>query len=278
MELKQFGAASSYYFKVNPFEAKQTNFDPALTVLPERAIINGVIDYGNAMTSQLNVIDITLTVNTSVTDIKGLKFEIPLVDEFGAQIFDSPATSFMGLTDGEEYPCGNNDDLYAATGKAKCYLFMGSNANLGQPTTIIMTDFTYATRIKARFIFKNPSVAGKWVTIVVKAYKGANGPENSIIGHKYVGYWRFYNIYQTVAGTFTQSASTAASTSTIFPSNPTIAASIPDTAYNNLNPLWMDSTTWKITGTPATGIAAAANQYVIFEAFINKYDVSYTEP
>jgi hypothetical protein len=39
-----------------------------------------VIDYANAMTAQLNVIDITLTVNTSVTDIRGLKFEIPLVD------------------------------------------------------------------------------------------------------------------------------------------------------------------------------------------------------
>jgi hypothetical protein len=53
---------------------------------------------------------------------------------------------------------------------------MGSNANLGQPTTIIMTDFSYAGQIKARFIMKNPSVAGKWVTIVVKAYKGLSGP------------------------------------------------------------------------------------------------------
>ena len=80
LELKQFNAASSFLFKVNPFEAKQTNFDPAVTSAPERAIINGVIDYANAMTTQLNVIDITLTLNTSVTDIKGLKFEIPLVD------------------------------------------------------------------------------------------------------------------------------------------------------------------------------------------------------
>ncbi len=128
------------------------------------------------MTAQLNVIDITLTVNTSVTDIRGLKFEIPLVDEMGVQIFDNPTTSFMGLADGEEYPCGNNDSPDLNTGKAKCYLFMGSNANLGQPTTIIMTDFSYATQIKARFIMKNPGVDGKWVTIVVKAYKGLSGP------------------------------------------------------------------------------------------------------
>jgi hypothetical protein len=49
---------------------------------------------------------------------------------------------------------------------------MGNNLNLGQPTTIIMTDFVYTTQIRARFIMKNPSVDGKWVTIVVKAYKG----------------------------------------------------------------------------------------------------------
>jgi hypothetical protein len=201
------------------------------------------------MASQLNVIDITLTVNSTATDIKGFKFEIPMVDEFGVQIFDNPSTSFMGLSDGEEYPCGNNDGSYAPTGKAKCYLFMGSNANLGQPTTIIMTDFKYATRIKARFIFKNPSTVGKWITIVVKAYKGANGPENSIIGHKYVGYWRFYNIFQIVAGTpAISAASTAAIASTISPNKQ----------------LWMDNTIWTITGTSATGLAAGANQYMIF--------------
>ena len=33
--------------------------------------------------------------------IKGLKFEIPLVDEFGAVIFDDPLFSFMGLSDAE---------------------------------------------------------------------------------------------------------------------------------------------------------------------------------
>lgn len=42
--------------------------------MPERAIINGLIDYANSLTSQLNVIDITLSLNTSVSDIKGLKF------------------------------------------------------------------------------------------------------------------------------------------------------------------------------------------------------------
>ena len=78
----------------------------------------------------------------------------------------------MGLSDGEEYPCGNNDPLNPGTGKAKCYLFMGSNTNLGQPTNIIMTDFTYTNTIRARFLIKNPNTPGKWVTINVKAYSG----------------------------------------------------------------------------------------------------------
>jgi hypothetical protein len=72
-----------------------------LTQLPERALINGAIDYGNSIISQLNVIDITLTVNTSVTDISGLKFEVPLVDEFGDIVFNNEDAAFMGLKDGE---------------------------------------------------------------------------------------------------------------------------------------------------------------------------------
>jgi len=72
--LTQFGSASTYHFKANPFEAKQTNFNPALTTMPERTIINGVVDYANSLISQLNVIDMTFTLNTSVTNIKGLKF------------------------------------------------------------------------------------------------------------------------------------------------------------------------------------------------------------
>lgn len=176
LELQEFGLGTSQIFKVNPFEAKQTNFDPALTQLPERAIINGIIDYGTSLTSQLNVIDITLTLNTSVTDIKGLKFEVPLVDEFGVPIFTNPGPAFMDLADGDEYPCGNNDPANANSGKAKCYLFKGSNANLGQPTSIIMTDFKYTTQIKARFLMNNPADIDKWVTIIVKAYKGSNGP------------------------------------------------------------------------------------------------------
>lgn len=84
----------------------------------------------------------------------------------------------MDLADGEEYPCGNNDPTNPTLnkgGKAKCYLFHGDNLNMGQPATIIMTDFVYTTQIKARLLIKNPADIDKWVTINVKAFKGNSG-------------------------------------------------------------------------------------------------------
>ena len=81
----------------------------------------------------------------------------------------------MELADGDEYPCGNNDPANPSSGKAKCYLFHGDNLNMGQPATIIMTDFVYTTQIKARLIIKNPAAIDKWVTVNVKAFRGNTG-------------------------------------------------------------------------------------------------------
>lgn len=62
------------------------------------------------------------------------------------------------------------------------------------------------------------------------------------------------------------SAITPASTTYLYPSNPTLAG------HATLNPLWRDTTTWVVTGTPvAPGTAVAIDQYVIFEAFLNNY-------
>ena len=71
--MNQNGATQISVFKVNPFEAKQTNTDTS-NPLPERGIINGQIDWATSLTNQLNVLDITLTINNALTDIKGLKF------------------------------------------------------------------------------------------------------------------------------------------------------------------------------------------------------------
>jgi hypothetical protein len=117
-----------------------------------------------------------------------------------------------------------------------------------------MTDFKYTTQIKARFLMRNPADVDKWVTINVKAYKGSSGGVNSVIGHKYVGYWRFSNIFKTVTAAVTP-GSTSASITYIYPTNQNLIGT--DPLYGTTNPLWMDSTTWIITGTPAAGTAAA---------------------
>lgn len=81
-----------------------------------------------------------------------------------------------------------------------------------------------------------------------------------MIGHQYVGYWRFPNIFKTVDSTGAAvSGSGTTSTTYLYPSNPTLGSNT-NALYNSLNPLWMDTTTWVITGTPlAPGVPVAAN-------------------
>lgn len=87
---------------------------------------------------------------------------------------------------------------------------------MGQPATIIMTDFVYTNQIIARLIIKNPGVIGRWVSVNVKAFKGTNDGETSLIGHKYIGYWRFPNIFQTI-GTAPISSGPTSTTTNIYP-------------------------------------------------------------
>ena len=126
---------------------------------------------------------------------------------------------------------------------------------------------------------KNPAAIDKWVTINVKAYSGPIGPSgvNALIGHKYVGYWRFPNIFKTVdsAAGLTASGHTATVTE-LYPANPLLGGS-----YITSNPLWMDSTNWMVTGTvPAAAVAptivATLNEYVIFEGYLNDFNGGFT--
>jgi len=165
----------------------------------------------------------------------------------------------MDLSDGDEYPCGNNDPTNPTSGKAKCYLFHGEHELVGgQPTpgryaSIVMTDFRYTTQIKARLLMRNPD-AGKWFTIIVKAYKGQSGPESSLVGHKYVGYWKFYNVFLTELTTGgLVSTMGSASTLYVYPANPTLGV-----PYTTSNPLWMDETSWMVTGAVPIGTGATA--------------------
>ena len=73
-------------------------------------------------------------------------------------------------------------------------------------------------------------------------------------------------------------ATTASIPTYLYPSNPTLAAApVSNAFYTTANPLWMDKTTWMITGASATGVTAAVDQYVIFEAYINRENAGYEE-
>ena len=73
---------------------------------------------------------------------------------------------------------------------------------MGFPTIITMTDFSYSgSIIRARIVLKNPDVTGKWFSVRVKAFSGVHDSK-SVFGHQYVGYWNFFNIFKTEAGTY----------------------------------------------------------------------------
>ncbi len=72
-----------------------------------------------------------------------------------------------------------------------------------------------------------------------------------MIGHKYAGYWRFYNIFKTLGVAVTSAGPTAVtSTANLYPYS---------TPYALVNPLWMDKTSWMITGVPLAGTAQGTN-------------------
>ena len=62
--------------------------------------------------------------------------------------------AFLGLENGATYPCGNNG--FGAGGTPKCTILFGDNTKETVSTKIIMTDFTYNTKMNCRFIFLNP--------------------------------------------------------------------------------------------------------------------------
>ncbi len=69
-----------------------------------------------------------------------------------------------------------------------------------------------------------------------------------MIEHKYAGYWRFNNVFQTLNVAPTLAGPTATSTTYLYPWS---------TIYGLVNPLWLDKTSWFITGTPLAGTAPA---------------------
>lgn len=146
-----------------------------------------------------------MTFHVTRTDITGLQFFIPLVDEVNNPIYGANlATAFFGISDGGRYPCGNNDPTDPNTGNPKCYIYNGNNQNMGYPTVITMVDFNYdstAKVIKARLLLYNPDILTAYFSIRVRAFKGT-ADTSSTFGHKYVGSWNFFNLFMPVGGIY----------------------------------------------------------------------------
>ena len=180
-------------YESQAFPAKETHVGGVGAALPQRGIKYAEIDYATKMTGKLNLIDMTFYTNR--TDITGLQFEVPLVNPINGVVYSSNSLSaFFSISDGGEYPCGNNDPGDSGTSNPKCFIYNGVNTEMGFPTIITMFDITYTSRIKARLLIYNPDVDGVWFSINVKAFSGTPS-EESTYGKQYVGYWRFENVF-----------------------------------------------------------------------------------
>jgi hypothetical protein len=149
--------------------------------------VAGTATYGHTVASKLNFVNLLLTFNR--TDITGLVFEVPSVDNAGNALFNSAAdltTTFMGQSNGGSYPCGNHG--LNAGGSVRCLLLNGDYSNSGVVSRIIMTDFTYQTQMNCRFVFVNPPNTGVYFSVIVRAYGGAPTALNPY-GNQYMGSW-----------------------------------------------------------------------------------------
>jgi hypothetical protein len=94
----------------------------------------------------------------------------------------------MSQTNGGSYPCGNNG--YSAGGSVHCYILQGSYSQVGVPTRIIMTGFTYVSQMNCRFVFINPPNSNVYFSVLVKAYGGTPTATNPY-GNQFMGDWEF---------------------------------------------------------------------------------------
>ena len=64
-------------------------------------------------------------------------------------------------------------------------MIRGAYSRKGEPTKIVMTDFTYSSQMNCRFVFKNPSQTSRYITWKVKAYGGVKS-SNNLYGDKFL--------------------------------------------------------------------------------------------
>lgn len=139
---------------------------------------------------------------------------------------------------------------------------------MGFPTVITMIDITYTSVIRARILLSNPDLAGVWFSINVKAYSGTPDTE-SVFGHQYVGYWKFFNVFFTAGGT------NYTSSRTNYNFNSYLRTS-------TSKGVWRDQTSWYLYGSTSLGFsmsarAAGLGGYAIVEVPIYDYTSGYTD-
>ena len=138
---------------------------------------------------------------------------------------------------------------------------------MGFPTVITMVDISYTSRIKARLLIHNPDVTGAWFSINVKAYAGTPDTQ-SPFGHDYVGYWKFFNVFETVSGSYY----TYTRTNYNFNSYLRTATS---------KRVWVDQTSWYLYSSSVYGsmsaLAAGLGGYAIVEVPIYDYTSFYSD-
>lgn len=92
-------AGTNYVFETEPFMAKETHVGGTGATLPQRGIHFATIDWATSMTGRLNVLDMTFNVNRS--DITGLQFIIPQVNEINQVLYSANSRSaFFNINDG----------------------------------------------------------------------------------------------------------------------------------------------------------------------------------
>ena len=123
VEYKLGGSSTVYYTETSKFPSL-FSLPSGATQGPFRGITAGSIEYGHAISSSLNVVNMQLTFNR--TDITGLVFEIPLRDDNGNYLYTSSGAktaAFLNTEDGSTYPCGNHG--LSSGGNVKCMIQIG---------------------------------------------------------------------------------------------------------------------------------------------------------
>lgn len=202
VETQPFGS-TLYSVETDSFDAYQTR--PVAQWYPYRAISYGTILSMHCIANKLNLLTMQLWFNSAASLVKGLVFEIPLVDELGVPIYSNPTAAFFSLDDGAPYPCGNNG--LSATGAVKCYIEKGDNTRLGAPVRIHMTDFYYTGgTMQVRLLLQNPD-ANKFLSVKVHAY-GSSKTTTSVYGTNYLGYFNFMYVIQALSTSYQVGSST----------------------------------------------------------------------